>query len=215
MIYFKVFISAALILIVSSQAVVSQVKNHQVVEAMMEKLVGTQRVYMQPTMNNGRIIGCSFVFEAMIRDHMYRQGQFIKIDGSIAILAMQGTFGSTLKVVVNELEPPSLIFKPSPPSRAYLIGADFQTNLDSLVTASESDTPGALFSIFENSPTFEMLLSSLSTKKITIAFNQKDGGSDLQLPLELDVAETDSTGKRIKNNEAITDFLKCGDVLSR
>jgi hypothetical protein len=187
----------------------SQVNANEQIEAMMSKIAGTQRVFAQPTMLGGKLSGCSLIFEAMTRDFTYRQGQFIKVDGSIGIMVIGGAPGAILKVVVNEINPPSLTFKPSPPSRAYLLGPRFDTNLDSLISADESDTPGSLFSVFQASPTLEITLAALQSKKITIAFNKKGGPTDIQLPLELDVAQTDEAGKRIRSDEAVNDFTQC------
>lgn len=196
--------------IVSASA---QVNEKELLEVMMSKVAGTQRVFTQPTMSSGKLSGCSLIFEAMTRDYSYRQGQFIKVDGTIGIVEVSGAFGAILKVVVNEINPPSLTLTPAPPSRAYLIGSKFETNLDSLISADESDTAGALFSVFELSPTVEMLFSALQSKKITVAFNKKGGSSNIPLLLELDVAHTDETGKRTRNDEAAEGFTQCATVL--
>lgn len=191
----------------------AQVNERQVIEAMMTKVAGTQRVYAQPYMTAGKLAGCNLVFEAMIRDFTYRQGQFIKVDGSIGIMAIGGAPGAVLKVVVNEIDPPSLTFTPSPPSRAYLFGPKFNTNVESLVSATESDTPGSLFSVFQVTPTLDIVLSALELKKVTVAFNKKGGSSDIQLPLELDVAQTDDEGVRTRSDQAATEFSQCLLVL--
>lgn len=187
----------------------AQVNEKELLEAMMSKIAGTQRVFAQPYMTEGTLAGCNLVFEAMVRDYTYRQGQFIKVDGSIGIIGLGGALGAILKVVVNEITPPSLTFNPSPPSRAYLIDPDFKTNIDSLVSANESDTPGALFSVYQASPTIEMIMTALQSKRLTVAFNKKNGPSDLQLPLELDVAQTSEDGERTRNDEAILGFSQC------
>lgn len=191
----------------------AQADEKELLEVMMSKIAGTQRVFAQPYMAGGKLAGCHLVFEAMIRDYTYRQGQFIKVNGSIGLMGMEGKLGAVLKVVVNEINPPSLTFQPSPPSRAYLIGSKFETNVGSLVSAEESDLPGSLFSVFQSSPSVEIFLAALQSKKITIAFNKKGGASDIQLPLELDVAQTDQTGTRIRSDQATQDFSQCLLVL--
>lgn len=199
--------------ILSLSSASAQVNEKELLEAVMSKIAGTQRVYAQPAMTGGKLQGCSLIFEAMIRDFTYRQGQFIKVDGSIGIMDVSGSLGAVLKVVVNEITPPSLTFNPSPPSRAYLIGSDYATNVDSLISADESDTPGALFSIFQPSPTVGLILTALQSKKITVAFNKKGGLSDIQLSLELDVEHTDAAGTRTRSDQAVTDFSQCMLVL--
>ena len=104
---------------------------------------------------------------------------------------------------------PKLQMTPSPPSRAYIIDRNLATNLSSLVQGSTSDTPGALFSIFQFSPTFEMVLDALTTNELTVAFNSKGGGTDMQLKLELDVVEVNASGERRRSDKAKKDFLAC------
>lgn len=210
------FVRLAGIIILSSLGSVpalAQVNEKELLEVMMSKIAGTERVFAQPYMTGGKLEGCSLVFEATIRDYTYRQGQFIKVDGNIGVMGIGGKLGAVLKVVVNEVTPPSLTFKASAPSRAYLIGANFKTNFDSLVSANESDNPGSLFSIFQFAPSAELIMSALQSKKITVAFNKKGGSSDIQLPLELDVAQTDNNGKRTRNDEAVKGFAQCAVLL--
>lgn len=208
-----ILLSAYMASLLQVSPVQAQVNEKELLEAMMSKIAGTQRIMAQPYMTGGRLAGCNLIFEAMIRDYTYRQGQFIKVDGNIGIMGLGGKLGAVLKVVVNEITPPSLTFKPSPPSRAYLIGANFKTSVDSLVSSNESDTPGSLFSVFQLSPSAEMIMTALQSKKITVAFNKKGGPSDIQLPLELDVAKTDDNGKRTRNDEAMRGFAQCVTVL--
>ena len=199
--------------LLGSAPALAQANEDELIEAMMTRIAGTQRVYAQPYMTSGKLAGCHLIFEAMIRDFTYRQGQFIKVDGNVGLMGVGDNVAVVLKVVVNEVTPPSITFKPSPPSRAYLIDPNFMTNMDSLVSASESDTPGSLFSVFQLSPSTEIIMSALEYKKITVAFNQKGGASDLQLSLELDVAQTDNNGGKIRSNEAVKSFAQCALIL--
>lgn len=182
------------------------------IDLIIDKLVGTLSVYTQPYMLDGQITGCQYIFEAIARDWTYRKGQPLKVTGSIAIMGMGNNIGTTLKVVVNEIRSTDnfrLSFIPSPPSRAYLIDQSMRTNLHSLIKADKSDTPGGLFSVFSPSPTMEMILEIMESKAITIAFNQNSGGSDLQLPIDFTVAQTDNDGNRKNSDKAISDFAIC------
>ena len=89
----------------------------------------------------------------------------------------QQKLGATVKIVTTSLDQSGKL-APSPPSRAYLIGANYATNLDSLVIAAASDQPGGLFSIYQVEPTIGILLDALKSKKLVFAFNQNGGGTD-------------------------------------
>lgn len=182
------------------------------VDLVINKLVGTLSVHSQPYLREGQLIGCQYVFEAITRDWTYRRGQPLKINGSIGIMGMEGSFSTTLKVVVNEIKASSdfqLTLIPSPPSRAYLIDKEMKTNVSTLISAEKSDTPGALFSVYSATPTMGMISEAMETKTLTIAFNQKDGSSDLQLPINLSTEQTDDEGKRTYSERPTSDFVVC------
>jgi hypothetical protein len=196
----------------TAMAAVATASPRSEIDLIIDKLVGTLRVYAQPYMIEGKLSGCQYVFETIIRDWSYREGQPLKVTGSVAIMGLGGSIGTTLKVVVNEVRSADdfrLTLVPSPPSRAYLIDREMKTNVSSLIDARQSDTPGSLFSVFSPTPTMGMILEGMESKKITLAFNQKDGRSDLQLPIDLTVEQTDDEGKRTRSEQATIDFATC------
>jgi hypothetical protein len=89
----------------------------------------------------------SLFFAAIAQD---RQGSYIGVSGNVGIRKATNNFGVDLKVAVFDIDSSKspLVLKPSAPSRAYLVGHDFQTNLSTLVSTVPSDTPGALVSLF-------------------------------------------------------------------
>ncbi|MDX8521129.1 hypothetical protein [Mesorhizobium dulcispinae] len=176
------------------------------VDQALAAMSGTLDVKSQPYFNKGQLSGCTLVFDAITQDWNYRQGGFLKISGNVC-----NNLGANLKVVVLEIDPnePTLGLKPSAPSRAYLIDDNLKTNLATLRGTPPSDTPGALFSIFEVSPTLDMVLDGLRANKLTIAFNSKGGDTDIQLPLQLDVQEVTQSGERVRSNKAKSDFANC------
>ena len=101
------------------------------------------------------------------------------------------------------------VLRPSAPSRAYLVDHDFQTNLSSLISTVPYDTPGALVSLFQFNPSFEIIMNGLGRDKITIAFNRDEGYTDIQLPLELDVKSVSESGQRQRSDEAVRSFGRC------
>ncbi|WP_160004736.1 hypothetical protein [Rhizobium sp. 18055] len=183
-------------------------------DVMLDRIAGTLDVSSMPYMKEGKLSGCQLVFDAMVRDYSYRQGRFIKVSGAIGVMHSGGPetpIGTIVKVVVSEIAEAngSLASTPSPPTRAYLIGPDYTTNLDSLVSAAQSDVPGGLFSIFQINPTLAMVIGSMKTRKITVAFNQMGGSSDIRLPLDLDVVATDENGQRQRSEQIVEDFAGC------
>jgi len=196
--------------VLTSSAVGAYGQNIQ--EQALARLAGTVSIQAQPFFSEGRLVGCTLVFNALEQDFVYRRGAFIRIEGNIGIMTANGDIGTNLKVVVNEIDasmmPPRLT--PSAPSRAYLIAPDLTTNLSSLVATAPSDTPGALFSVFQISPTVEMLFNALEMNSITIAFNSYGGSSDIRVKLELDVLDVNAdTGERIRSRKMKDEFFAC------
>jgi hypothetical protein len=56
-----------------------------------------------------------------------------------------------------------------------------------------SDTPGAIFVVFQPEPTFPILAAGVGDK-ITIAFARKRDGMDVLLPIDTTVVETKPGG---------------------
>lgn len=184
---------------------------------MLSKIVGTQSVLFEPQVRNGDLIGCTFSYDALVRDWKYRNGGFLKVSGSLGILGPDGSFGAMQKLVVNHIDysGPTPQIVPSRPSRLYMRDQNYRTNLDSLVNSAESDSPGSVFSVFSVSPTMEIILAGIEHGEIIVAFNQLDGESDIELPIDLDVASMDQEGNRTRSNDARKAFLKCLLTLSK
>ncbi len=178
----------------------------------LQNIEGTLSVNSEPYMTNGELTGCQLTFDSLHRDYAYRQGNYIKVSGAVGIMVGQeNRLGAIVKVTVHALNETENgpVFEPSPPSRGYLIGSDLKTNVDSLVVSDLSDTPGALFSVYALSPTMEIVLEGLQTGRLTFAFNQNGGPSDIRLPVELNVFKTDEFGNKMRSDETVRAFAKC------
>ncbi len=187
-----------------------------IVENSLSKMTGTISVGFEPVLTNGALSGCTLVYNALIRDNIYRNGAYLKVFGSIGIAFAKRSMAGLLKVVVNEVDTSKvpLELKPSPPSRAYLIDQTLKTNIASVVDGGPTDTPGAYFSVFRLNPMLEMVLQGLAMNQITIAFNSKGGSTDIRLGLELDVTDTDESGTRTRSPRHTLRFLDCLRTLS-
>jgi hypothetical protein len=188
------------------------------VDDLLASSVGTIEVTAEPYMAGGKLAGCQYVFKSLTQDSVYSAGGYLKVDGSISLMGTESKVGISLKIVVNELSVAAdgrLSFTPSPPSRAYFIGDDYQTNLDALLGTFPSDTPGALFSVFNAEKTLKILTAAAKTDRVTIAFNLHNGNSDVILPIELDVKSMDADGKRTRSPEASRRFVQCALALMK
>lgn len=178
----------------------------------MDALSGTIATRAEPMMQSGKLQGCSIVFNSLVRDWNYRAGSYLKVEGSVVIIITDANFGALLKVVANAAKMESngsITLTPSIPSRAYLISDDYKTNIESLITTGPAETPGGLMSVFPISPTLDMAVQAASTNKLTIAFNQLGGQSDIIVPIDLTVSDVDKRGQRIFASTASADFLDC------
>lgn len=177
---------------------------------------GTLQVINKPIMTNGKLTGCSLVFDAFVRDPIYHQNHPIFVSGSVNFYIPSPTkAGIIVKINVHKENPNGGDPLPSPPSRAYLIGDDLKTNLDRLVAGGEhTDNVGGFAALYHVEPSLDMILAGLQVGKLTFAFNQDNGSMDIQLPVELDVASTDKNNVRVRNNDAPVEFVKCSMQLN-
>lgn len=176
----------------------------------------TLSVFTQPIMESGKLAGCGLVFAGLANDYSYRNGKLIKFDGSVNIMNTGKRTAVTLKIIINELnvaENGEVAYRPSPPSRLYLIGADLTNNNSSLVSVIPSDAEGGIFSVFNLSPAINYIIDGILEKRLTIAFNQMGGDMDIVVPIDLSVAKTTSDGSAIFSDKMVNDFLVCSQSL--
>ena len=180
----------------------------------LDTLSGTLAVYHQPYLVGGKLQGCQIMFEHLMRDWVTRRGQFIRVDGSISLMyPAPQKLGATLKIVVNEIDLKTMNFKASAPTRAFLIDDDYSTTIQSIVSSTASDTPGGLFSIYQVSPTFEIVLKAIQSNKLRVGFDRAGAETDIQALIELDVSATDPDGSRHRTGQAGRDFATCAQAL--
>ncbi|RYY22692.1 MAG: hypothetical protein EOP62_22560 [Sphingomonadales bacterium] len=208
---FNRVISAFIVVVMVCQTAHAQV---DAVTQMLDKISGTMSVYAAPEMADGKLSGCSLVFEAMQRDYKYLSGNFVKVTGTIGFLAAGKNVATVLKVIAGEIDPAleDLFAGSLKVSRAYLVGGDLRTNFDSLINAAPTDNDG-LFSIFQIDPSMDMILQGALAGTITFAFALGDGSSDIQTTLELNVVDVDEVGTRKRSADTQDTFLNCTQQL--
>jgi hypothetical protein len=183
------------------------------IELFMNSKVGTTAVNALPQFVDGKLGSCLLEFNNIARDALYRQGGFMKVFGSFGVMEAKGNMAVTLKIVVQDIDLKTAEFRPSPPANSYFVFGT-ESSKASLVAKYPSDTPGAQISVFRPLPTFEKIAEALDKGKITIAFNRKDGGLDILVPIDLTVSDTDDSGKKTYSQQMVIDFYACtGELL--
>ena len=179
----------------------------------MATRVGTTSIDAYPQFADGKLYACVIEFNSLVRDNIDRVGTFMKVFGSFGLMAAKRGVGVTLKVVAHDFDLATGNANPNPPKNAYFVFGN-ETSKASLVGKYPSDTPGALFAIFQLETTFEKLAEGLDADKVTLAFNRKDSGGDITVPLDLRVQSTDENGRKTLSPQMVLDFYKCsGDLL--
>jgi hypothetical protein len=184
------------------------------VEDILQPQLGTLWVKYSPIFRDGNLTGCSLEYGSFIRDNMYKQGGFVNLGGSVGVIISNNELDVMLKVVINDLNIESFKLAPDAPEAAYLL-SDLKSSKDAYVDSTVSDTPGGLFTIFSNDPTFEMLLDGFRKDEIGISYRRKGGVSDVTFTIDPTVIETDDKGKRTHSPAQANAFKECvGKVIN-
>lgn len=180
-------------------------------QQILSKLVGTISVKAHPIFSEGRLSGCELEYNAITRDYAYRQGAFIRVSGSIALLSTSTNPVATLKVLLSDFEPRTMAFTSFIPASAYYI--DGNTTTKGAILASTPSDTGGLFIVFRVTPTYETIARGLGEGRVTIAFARTKGGLDIVVPIETFVVNTTDDGERSRSKKMAKDFLDCGETI--
>jgi hypothetical protein len=138
----------------------------------------------------------------------------LSVGGQVGLMSVKDTPAAIMKIVVHDIDPRTMNFRPSPPASAHLIAPDFSTNASSFVQGTQSDTPGALFLVFQALPTFKMIAEGLERNRISIGIMRNSGGSAILVDVDTSVEDTIET-KKIRSGRTALDFFNCTKVLIR
>jgi hypothetical protein len=181
----------------------------------LQTVQGTLSVHHAPQMADGSLIGCSLIYEFLAQDWVYLQGNFVRASGNVSLMSADGAVALTVKVVAAELDPnvPDLFVRHLAPSRAYLVNADLSTNYQSLISSYPSDTEGGIFALYNLEPGISAIFEAMDTGIVTVAFALEGGSMDIQMPIEIGVADVKGDGSRVLNDGTILQFLNCAQTL--
>jgi hypothetical protein len=181
-------------------------------EAALARLEGTTSVAYSPTFSGGALSGCGIEFSAVVREWAVRKGAYEKVSGSFGFMMANKTIAPILKVVVHEINIATMALTPAPPKRGYVVSGG-KSNHSSLVGSYPSDTPGALFMVFQIDPTTPMYFSALSGGKLTLRYGRTPSGVDAPLTIDLSVVETKDSGERVRSAEPVSEMMGCMKAL--
>ena len=132
----------------------------------------------------------------------------MKVFGSFGLISANGNLAVALKIVVQDIDMKTYQFKPSAPANSYFVFGS-ETSRSDLVASYPSDTPGAQFSVFQPLPAFARISDQLDNGTVTIAFNRKNGGTDVLVPFDVTVSNTDDNGKKSFSSKMVLEFYQC------
>ena len=148
----------------------------------------------------------------LVQDYTYRQGAFVLVGGSFGMLSANNNIAVTLKVVVQDIDNATMALSPSPPVSAYIVSGTTTTK-PFFVAKYPSDTPGALFSVFQPDGAAPILLDGIKNEIMIIAFNRREGGADMRVAIDLTVEGTADDGRKTVSTKASQEYLACSTSL--
>ncbi len=180
---------------------------------------GTLATGATPITHGGNRTGCEVLFTAVIEDHIYRQGAWVHLSGSFILNGFSANNALepslTVKLVVNDMTSVTGDYKlsPSAPTTVILMGKGEVSNRSAFITSAVGETPGSLLTAFRFDDTFALVLARiLDDNQLVIAFNRREGGKDVRVPIDLSIESWSAPGA--KHSDATrSDFLACAKGL--
>jgi hypothetical protein len=179
---------------------------------LLRSRAGTNYATAIPQFSDGKLYACGIEFSVFMQDHTYRQGAFVLVGGSFGMMSAKNNVAVTLKVIVQDINSATMALSPSPPTSAYIVSGTATTK-PFFVSKYPSDTPGALFSIFQLDGAGPILLDGIKKEKMIIAFNRREGGADIQVAIDLTVENTANDGRKTVSTKASQEYLACSTTL--
>ena len=181
------------------------------VAAENDSVFGTHWVKFEPLQIEGQLKGCSLVYLAVHADYVYLKGNQVIVNGSIQFSERQpGIMGLIFKIGLKDMSSLNSIF--SPPIFAYIQSADTTTAM-ATQKSIDGDAGYKLFAYKLDSLTSKILVSLTVNEKIALGYNRIKGGTDVIVPLDLSVVDSEYTKDekviRKHSPKSTQDFADC------
>jgi hypothetical protein len=173
---------------------------------------GTNSVNVEEQRADGVLQSCYLTFTHLTQDHVYKQGAYIRIGGSIGMTAApRQNIGVSLKVAVFDVIPPTMQLAPSAPISAHFLSGD-KSSKPFFMGSRISDTPGGLFSVYRFDA-YDALSDALAKERMIVAFNRSKDGADLQITVDLTVSDTNKDDTKVHSSDMVSKFKQCASTL--
>lgn len=192
----------------------AEAQRDAVLDQALTSLYGTISTKAVKLTSEGTLQGCSVNFQLIFRDWTYSHGRPFLASGSFLYhtnKAMGMVFG--LKVVLAEIDRKAIFSQPvfAPTHFAYL-EAKKANNAKAHTETAPSDTAneGRLYVFNAYLPeSLEKMQAIMDGGPVTLVFNREKGGSDIRVPIDLTVLDTNDRGERRTGFETVTEFSSC------
>jgi hypothetical protein len=170
-----------------------------------------------PVTTGGNTTACAIDYNGIGKDYTYKQGNTIALTGSLQIRrdTVDGklrTYGA-FKVSLDDFEGGTRTS--ARPASIHLVTSDGTIVKGNPALALPSGDPGGLLQVFNLDDNFlKIFVGIIEEKKLIIAFNRTQGGTDLRLPLDLTVKSVDlKTGAIERSDEMVEAFQSCSSLI--
>lgn len=175
----------------------------------MDDLTGTYSVTFQPLTSAGEILGCSLVYQAVLRDYVYKEGAPVMAVGNITLWG-RGP-GLSLKLGLSNLLSQNRTVEA--PHGAF-IKTKNGTTAGAMVNSHDSDMAGYRVFVYKlDEKSLKVLEDLVAGENPTIGFNRNVNGLDATFVVDLSVADTASNDggelKRKHSTAAGEGFTEC------
>jgi hypothetical protein len=174
---------------------------------------GTHWVKYEPVQVAGELKGCSLVFTTVTADRAYLNGNWVALNGSIGLRAVQdGPLGVvlTLKLGLKDLQSGKEFERPF---FAYLQTANGST-AKAPQAAVDGDPGYKLFTYRAVEPAVAAVLGDfIKTPGTTIGYNRRKDGVDVLVPLDFTVVDSEITASnevvRKRSDAVVVEWATC------
>jgi len=180
-----------------------------------DSIYGTVKVSFQSVQSLGETWGCTFVYSAIYPDDVYLKGTPVAIEGSISLFQFGEKLGLQLKVGLKKLAGAGSI---KPPNFAYLKSENYTAEKARQVIR-DGDGGYRLFDYSLYEPQVVGVYNEMiEFGKVTVAFNRKQDGTIVLVPVDLKVADSqvlkNKKVNRDMSDKSLHEFAGCAEKIS-
>ena len=160
------------------------------------------RIDATPIFQDGRLTGCSLVFDVIVQDHRYKAGALTQASGSVTVWGAEGHIGAGIKLGLATIAPDSPPFEK--PATAFLVSG-LETNAGDLIGTAESPTPGFGNFFYQMSDATMEGIVAITAGRLTVGYTRPGGTTAQTFDLNIPAAESADFGECFKR--VAQDFL--------